>query len=376
MGNESDSLYFHKLTWMCACLSAGGAIAACEAVVTGLVKNAIAVIRPPGHHAESTKPGGFCLFNNVCIAAKVCQERHPDTCRKILILDWDVHHGNGVQEIFYDDPNVLYISLHVHQDGAFYPPGPYGNHLHCGEGAGLGMNVNIPWSKRGMGDGDYMFAFQQIVMPIAAEFNPDLVIVSAGFDAAEGDLLGGCHVTPPCYAHMTHMLMSLAKGKVAVCLEGGYSLNAIANSALAVTRTLMGEPPDRLDITSPSAEGARDVYMVKRTQSKFWKCMHPPDVGAALRPRFGGERMHDVVREWQSKVLFDEFKMTSLFILREKISKSFENQVLATWVHPAHSSSMQLEDTYISLTDRITRMPDRCWSSSTTRLSFMGSRIP
>ncbi|OCK79599.1 hypothetical protein K432DRAFT_63137 [Lepidopterella palustris CBS 459.81] len=330
MAIKLDSVYLHNNTFECATLSAGGAIEACRAVVNGNVRNAIAVIRPPGHHAEHDEPAGFCFFNNVPIAARVCQDNFPDKCRKILILDWDVHHGNGVQHAFYDDPNVLYISLHVHKNGQFYPGKPDGDHQHCGEGLGLGKNVNIPWADHGMADGDYMFAFQQVVMPIATEFAPDLVIVSAGFDAAEGDKLGGCHVSPPCYAHMTHMLMSLAKGKIAICLEGGYNLRSIAKSALAVTRTLMGEPPDRLDELEPSPLGVSTVQLVMRQQSKFWKCMYPKEMSKSMKDRVGGERLHDIIREWQSKVMFEEFSMTSLFILREKISKSFENQVLAT----------------------------------------------
>ena len=335
-----DSVYLHQHSFLAAQVAAGGAIEACKAVVTEKVKNSIAIIRPPGHHAEHAKPGGFCFFNNVCVAARVCQRDFPDHCRKVLILDWDVHHGNGVQEAFYNDPNVLYISIHVYNNGTFYPNGPYGDHLHCGEGLGLGKNVNIPWATHGMGDGDYMYAFQQVVMPIAFEFNPDLVIISAGFDAAEGDMLGSCHVSPAGFAHMTHMLMSLAQGKVTACLEGGYNLRSIAKSALAMTRVLMGEPPDRLDGgAEPSASGVKTVQLVMRQQANFWKCMYPkPIMGSdnvtgeqiGLRESVSSERMHDVVRAWQSKVLWDEHQMLSLFIRREKISKSFENQVLAT----------------------------------------------
>ncbi|KAJ9665365.1 Histone deacetylase hda1 [Coniosporium apollinis] len=332
LADKRDSVYLHHLTWYCATLSAGGAIEACRAVVAGHVKNSIAVIRPPGHHAEHDKPGGFCFFNNVCIAAKVCQLDFPETCRKILILDWDVHHGNGVQQAFYEDPNVLYISIHVHKNGTFYPMGDYGDHLHCGESAGMGLNINIPWSEHGMGDGDYMFAFQQVVMPIAMEFDPDLVIVSAGFDAAEGDKLGGCHVTPPCYAHMTHMLMSLARGKIAVCLEGGYNLRSIAKSALAVTRTLMGEPPDRLDAPEPSALGFATVMSVMRTQAQFWKCMYPKQTRRSTEDiqSVPMARMHDIIREWQSSVMWENYGMVPLLIHHTNLSKSFENQVLAT----------------------------------------------
>ncbi|KAL4892077.1 histone deacetylase Hda1 [Aspergillus ambiguus] len=322
-----DSIYFNKLTFASSLLSVGGAIETCLAVATRKVKNAIAVIRPPGHHAEHDKTMGFCLFNNVSVAARVCQQELGESCRKILVLDWDVHHGNGIQKAFYDDPNVLYVSLHVYQEGKFYPGGDEGDWDHCGTGPGLGRNVNIPWPSQGMGDGDYMYAFQQVVMPIAQEFDPDLVIIASGFDAAAGDELGGCFVTPSCYAHMTHMLMTLANGKVAVCLEGGYNFRSISKSALAVTKTLMGDPPDRLHSTSPSEAATATVRRVMMIQSRYWSCMYPKG------PQETGlwtERLHDVIRGYQAKELYDNYKLTSLYIYRTGISKSFENQVLAT----------------------------------------------
>jgi histone deacetylase 6 len=331
MGKSMDSLYLHPLSFLCAKLSAGGAIEACRAVASGRVKNAMAVIRPPGHHAEHDKPGGFCFFDNVAIAAKVCQKDFGESCRKILILDWDVHHGNGVQMAFEDDPNVLYISLHVHNGGKFYPSGDYGDHLHIGIGAGEGRNINIPWKGNGMTDGDYIYAFQHIVMPCAVEFNPDLVIISAGFDAAEGDMLGGCHVSPAGYSHMTHMLMSLANGKVVACLEGGYNLRAMARSALAVTKTLMGEPPDRLSEEVVASEAAVDVCnLVIRTHSAYWKCLYPKNKAKNRLEEMGGERLHDVLRRFQAQEYATKYKMADLWIMKEKLSKSFEKQVLAT----------------------------------------------
>ena len=181
-----------------------------------------------------------------------------------------------------------------------------------------------------MGDADYVYAFQQIVMPIATEFDPDLVIIAAGFDAAEGDLLGECKVTPAGYAHMTHMLMSLAQGRLAVCLEGGYNLDSIARSATAVARTMMGEPPERLQDMDPSASGVDDVKLVLRQQSRFWSCLYPKDLSARLSGPLNGERMHDVIRRWQAATLWDEYEMSPLFVYNKNLSKSFENQVLAT----------------------------------------------
>ncbi|CCT73422.1 related to histone deacetylase A [Fusarium fujikuroi] len=332
-----ESLYVGSMSYQAALLSAGGAIETCKNVVTGQVKNAFAVIRPPGHHAEFDAPMGFCFFNNVPVAVRVCQQDYPDICRKVLILDWDVHHGNGVQNIFYQDPNVLYISLHVYQNGLFYPGKPPndmtpdGGIDKCGTDAGLGKNINIGWHDQGMGDGEYMAAFQKIVMPIAKEFNPDLVVISAGFDAADGDELGGCFVSPSCYAHMTHMLMSLADGKVAVCLEGGYNLKAISVSAVAVAKTLMGEPPPKMEIPKINKEAARILAKVQAHQAPYWECMRtgivriPTDIQPTI-----SSRLHDVIRNAQRQVLQAKHNMIPLYIQREHLYKSYENQVLVT----------------------------------------------
>ncbi|OBT43183.1 hypothetical protein VE00_06379 [Pseudogymnoascus sp. WSF 3629] len=198
-----------------------GAIETCKNVVAGTVKNAIAVIRPPGHHAKSEKAMGFCFLNNIAITARVCQADFPKTCHKVLILDWDIQHGNGTQNIFYSDPDVLCTSVHVSEKGSFYPSHPHnmagsdGGLENVGAGTGIGRNINIPWGAQGMGDSEYVAAFQRIIMPIAREFNLDLVIVAAGFDAADGDNPGGCFVSPECFAYMTHMTM--ASTTVAIC---------------------------------------------------------------------------------------------------------------------------------------------------------------
>ncbi|KAI9792280.1 MAG: Histone deacetylase hda1 [Peltula sp. TS41687] len=360
-----DSVYYNQGTFLAASVAAGGAVACCKAVVSGEVKNAIAVIRPPGHHADPDKAQGFCIFNNVAIAAKVCQTELRDTCRKILIFDWDVHHGNGTQNIFYEDPNVLYMSIHVYLDGEFYPNLAASNHKHTGKGAGAGKNVNVPWSLSGMGNAEYMYAFHQVIMPIAWEFNPDLVIISAGFDAAEGDTMGGCFVTPACYAQMTHALMSLANGKVVVCLEvssqapcrlahrsdciqGGYNLRSIAQCSLAVTKTLMGEAPDRVELNHISKAAMRDVQQVMRTQSRHWKCLGKYQEEQGSLALFGmtnhlssdfldldrstvkGERLHGVIQTLREHCLYKSFGMISLPVFRKDMAESLKNQVLVT----------------------------------------------
>lgn len=334
--NGRKSLYVGSLTYEAALISAGGAVETCKNVVAGNVKNAIAIIRPPGHHAEANESLGFCIFNNVPIAARVCMTDYPESCRRVLILDWDVHHGNGIQNMFYSDPNVLYISLHVYQNGMFYPGQPDvegmpdGGLSHIGSGPGVGKNINIGWHDQGMGDAEYMAAFNKIVMPVAHEFDPDLVIVSAGFDAAAGDELGGCWVTPACYSHMAHMLMSLANGKVAVCLEGGYNLKAISRSALAVAKTLMGEPPERLTPKPVNVEAAAVIANVQRIHSQYWQCLKPGVVPMADLKQTSAQRASDVMRKAQQKELEDKYSMMPLFVQRDKLSSIFENQVLVS----------------------------------------------
>lgn len=350
--NGRKSLYVGNLTYEAALISAGGAIETCKNVVAGRVKNAIAVIRPPGHHAEHNESLGFCIFNNVPIAARVCMADYPESCRKVMILDWDVHHGNGIQNMFYDDPNVLYISLHVYSNGDFYPGPPDDPDLpdggldKCGVGIGAGKNINIGWAEQGVGDAEYMAAFQRIVMPIAREFDPDLVIISAGFDAAAGDELGGCWVTPGCYSHMTHMLMSLANGKVAVCLEGGYNLRAISTSALAVAKTLMGEPPERLSTLPPlNKEAAYTLDNVKRIQAAYWECMRPGVVPLAELQLRGTDRVSDLIRTAQKDILAKNFEMFPIYVQRSKVSRSFDNQVLSTpRLHEANKILLIIHD--------------------------------
>lgn len=331
-----ESIYVGSMTFEAALFSAGGAIEACRAVVSGAVRNSFAVIRPPGHHAEYDCAMGFCVFNNVPIAARVCQREYPEKCRKILILDWDVHHGNGIQNIFYTDPNVLYISIHVYQDGIFYPGRPDNPSIadggidNCGSEAGIGKNINIGWHDQGMGDGEYMAAFQRIIMPIAQEFSPDLVIISAGFDAADGDELGACFVTPGCYAHMTHMLMSLANGKVAVCLEGGYNLQAISNSALAVARTLMGEPPPKMDLPKINKEAHKTLDRVRAYQAPYWECMRAGILGIPDVLQTEGKRLNDILRTYQMVHFSEKFDMYPLYIQREALFRTYENQVLVS----------------------------------------------
>lgn len=293
---KSSSLYVNEHSARCARLSCGGVIEMCDAVAAGRIRNGFAVVRPPGHHAEPSQSMGFCFYNNVAVATRVIQEKYKNAAspmRKILILDWDVHHGNGTQAAFYDNEDVLYISLHRYENGEFFPSGDGGNYDKVGEGKGLGKNVNIPWSEAGMGDGDYIAAFQRIVMPIACEFAPDMVIISAGFDAAKGDELGCCEVTPTCYAQMTYDLASLANGKLVVALEGGYNLDALANSAHSVTEVLLGEIPPPFDANiAPSGKANAVFEDVEKVQSRYWKSIRNPPYAALEGESTGLDKYH------------------------------------------------------------------------------------
>ncbi|KAD4888847.1 hypothetical protein E3N88_20920 [Mikania micrantha] len=247
--------YANKDSALAARLAAGLCADLASAIYSGRAKNGFALVRPPGHHAGVKHAMGFCLHNNAAVAASAAQAAGA---KKVLILDWDVHHGNGTQEIYEQNKTVLYISLHRHEGGKFYP-GTGAAH-EVGSMGGEGYCVNVPWSRGEVGDNDYIFAFEHIVLPIAREFAPDFTIISAGFDAARGDPLGCCDVTPVGYAQMTKMLTSLSRGKVLVILEGGYNLRSISSSATAVIKVLLGENPEiMLENVVPSKSGLRTV---------------------------------------------------------------------------------------------------------------------
>lgn len=185
--------------------------------------------------------------------------------------------GQGTQHIFENDPRVLYISIHRYDNGKFFPKSSDSDYTEVGSGIGRGFNVNIPWNKKGMADMEYMLAFQAIVMPIAYDFNPELVLVSAGFDAAIGDQLGGCKVSPEAYGYFTHWLSALANGRIILCLEGGYNVNSISHSMSMCTKALFSDPLPLLHISSRwngiSSSALETLRNVMQTQSEHWKCL-------------------------------------------------------------------------------------------------------
>ncbi|XP_051823997.1 histone deacetylase 6 [Antechinus flavipes] len=272
-GENYNSIYMSSQSFDCAQLAAGAACRLVEAILTGEVHNGLAIIRPPGHHAERDAACGFCFFNSVAVAARHAQDMVGRALR-ILIVDWDIHHGNGTQHIFEEDPSVLYVSLHRYDHGTFFPMAEDAASKCVGRGRGEGFTVNVAWNGPRLGDSDYLSAMHHIVMPIAYEFNPELVLVSAGFDAARGDPLGGCLVSPEGYAHMTHLLMGLAGGHVALVLEGGYNLSSISDSMAACTRTLLGDPPPLFPWLRPPLPGTFvSLAEVAQVHQKYWQCL-------------------------------------------------------------------------------------------------------
>jgi acetoin utilization deacetylase AcuC-like enzyme/formylglycine-generating enzyme required for sulfatase activity len=218
-----------------ALAAAGGVLVAVDAVMDGSVRNAFCAVRPPGHHALKEKPMGFCLFNNVAIAARHLLNKHK--LAKVLIIDWDVHHGNGTQDEFYSDGRVMYFSTHM---APFYPGS--GAEDEKGKDKGAGCIVNVPLAK-GTGDDVFKKVYDEKLKPAALAFKPDFILISAGFDSARGDLLGHLDVTPEGYAAMTRKVREIAdatcKGRIVSMLEGGYNLEALANSVEAHVRALM-----------------------------------------------------------------------------------------------------------------------------------------
>jgi histone deacetylase 6 len=231
-----------------------------------------AVIRPPGHHAEPGMAGGYCLINNVAVAASYAKTRLH--VHKIMIVDWDVHHGNGTQSIFWNDPNVLYFSVHRHGRN-FFPyliesSGP----TSIGGAEAQGKTVNVGWTRGGMGDDDYYSVWQHLLMPMAREFQPDLVLISAGFDAADGDA-GECHVTPACFGNLTRLLKTLNVPMVAA-LEGGYAQRILGECVTQVVQALL-EPKTNTTIDMPLHEmdptGRKNLQATLNAHRPYWNCL-------------------------------------------------------------------------------------------------------
>ena len=254
-----------KNTFELALLAAGGTIDAGRAVLSGETSNAFALVRPPGHHASRARGGGFCYFNN--LAVMIERMKREFKLGRIFVLDFDAHHGNGTQDIFYEDPSVLYLSLHQNPL-TLYPGTGFVHELGSGEGEGYTVNVPMP---PGSGDAEYVGAMEEIFVPLTQQFKPDLFAVSAGFDAYADDPLTQLQLSTLAYGWLTRFVVEqaerLCKGRVVFVLEGGYVIDALAEGVVNVVKTLTGEkPPTPVEPSRPSV-----VDELKRGLASYWK---------------------------------------------------------------------------------------------------------
>jgi len=258
-------------SWCAAKLAAGAVLDGCDMLMSGQAVNAMALVRPPGHHAEYDRAMGFCLFNNVAIGARYLMQRHG--LDRIMIYDWDIHHGNGTQNAFYSIPEVLYVSSHQ------YPYYPGSGALHeTGSGRGRGFTVNIPLAG-GQDDADYLLLIDRIIAPLARQYKPQLLMISAGYDIYERDPLGTMQVTPVGFGQMAARLKQLADevcaGRLLLALEGGYHIEGIA---LSVKHTLDAISGANAELYAGSGSGkqaaqpsvSRVIADVCKTHAQHW----------------------------------------------------------------------------------------------------------
>ncbi len=249
-----------------ALLAAGGVLALLDAILADRIANGFAFVRPPGHHAERSRAMGFCLFNNVAIAAEHLRRWYG--ILRVMILDWDVHHGNGTQAHFYDDPDALYVSLHQYP---FYPGTGAAEEVGKGEAQGTTVNVPLP---AGAGDAEYLDAFRRVVAPIARQFAPEFLLVSAGWDGHENDAMSGHRVSTAAYTALARGALALARelcdGRCVAVLEGGYAADSLAECAAAALAEFSADGEAGTPLPEAGA-ATPPVDEVVAIQKRFWK---------------------------------------------------------------------------------------------------------
>jgi acetoin utilization deacetylase AcuC-like enzyme len=292
-------MYLTPSSFECAGIAVGSVLELVQRITAGTLLNGIAVVRPPGHHVEiDAFAGGLGVFNNVAVAARAAR---ASGLQRVLIVDWDVHHGNGTQHIFEEDPSVMYFSLHRYDNGTFFPCSKDAAPEVIGHGAGKGFNINVAWNiawkdHEGMGDDEYLAAFQCVLLPIARDFNPQLILVSAGFDAAAGDV-GGCCVTPAGFAQMTRSLQKICP-KIVLALEGGYKLGPMGMCVSACVRALLDDDVALNGEVRPKREARLSIERTLRSHLPFWASLYAAEpinvmTATSIPIQCGGSSMFD-----------------------------------------------------------------------------------
>uniref|UniRef100_A0A452TPF5 Histone deacetylase 6 n=1 Tax=Ursus maritimus TaxID=29073 RepID=A0A452TPF5_URSMA len=249
LADTYDSVYLHPNSYTCACLASGSVLRLVDAVLGNEIRNGMAIIRPPGHHAQHSLMDGYCMFNHVAVAART-------------------------QFAFDQDPSVLYFSIHRYEQGRFWPHLKASNWSTIGFGRGQGYTINVPWNQVGMRDADYIAAFLHLLLPVALEFQPQLVLVAAGFDALQGDPKGEMAATPAGLAQLTHLLMGLAGGKLILSLEGGYNFRSLAEGVSASLHTLLGDPCPILESPgAPCRSAQASLSCALEALEPFWEVL-------------------------------------------------------------------------------------------------------
>jgi len=284
--------YFSPDSWDAALAAAGAGIDLAAAVLDGRFRRGLALIRPPGHHAEADRAMGFCLFNNAALAAAAARARGA---ARVAVIDWDVHHGNGTQNIFYADPSVMYLSVHQYP---FYPGTGAPDEIGSGDGRGATVNVGL---SAGCGDADLLAVFDRVFVPALMHFRPDVLLVSAGFDAHRADPLAGLRVTEAGFRAMAERLCfvadQVAGGRLVALLEGGYDLGALSRSLVAVLEELdphAGRSVDPAAMPAPEDASAAGVMAIGRTlaahRDQPWASASEPANQSDERPAAGAEK--------------------------------------------------------------------------------------
>ncbi|XP_060516073.1 histone deacetylase 6 isoform X2 [Cylas formicarius] len=321
-----DSIYWRAMdTYHAAVQAARVCVSMAAAIMVNDYGNGFANVRPPGHHASTDMPNGYCIFNNVAITAEYLLSL--GLAKKILIVDYDVHHGQGIQRRFYDRKEVLYFSIHRFDEGRYWPCLPESNFTYIGEKEGLGFNINVPLNNIGLTDVEYMAIILNILLPVAYEFSPDIILVSAGYDSCLGDRKGSMNVTPAFYGHVITALSGLANGKILCILEGGYYPPSMAEGVASTIRALLGYSCDQTAHGYYLKPGVVDtINDVKQILKPYWNCFQlDPEVEIEDIFSYDRYNQHMAVEKYYGTMLEPPFEKTGypkLTVEEERLAAS------------------------------------------------------